>query len=102
MMTQCSSPATHHYDLLVVSEDGVAVDHAYDGYAQVASDTKGNTEANAREDGYDVAPGQAEACAVHHRLLLLRHQLWPALRRQLNGLAIFLLLLKSSVERGIN
>lgn len=88
-----SSTATHHYDLLVVSEDGVAVDHADDGHAQVTSDTKGDAEADAREDGDDVAPGQAEACAVHYRHLLLLHRLWPALRRQLDGLAIFLLLL---------
>lgn len=90
--------STHHYDLLVVPEDGVAVDHADDGHAQVTSDTEGDAEADAGEDGDDVAPGQAEARAVHHRLLLLLHQLRPALRRQLNGLAILLLLLKSSVE----
>lgn len=79
----------------------MAVDHADDGHAQVTSDTKGDAEANAREDGDDVAPGQAKACAVHHGQLLLLHQLRPALRRQLNGLAIFLLLLKSSVKKGL-
>lgn len=96
-----SSAATHHFDHLVVSEDGVAVDHADNGHSQVTSDTKGDAEANAREDGDDVAPGQAEACAVHHGHLLLLQQLRPAFRRQLNGLAIFLLLLKSSVKKGL-
>lgn len=96
-----STPATHHDDLLVVFEDGVAVDHADDGHAQVTPDTKGDTEADAREDGDDVAPGQAEAGAVHHGHLLLRHRLRPAPRRQLHGLAIVLLLLKSSVQKGL-
>lgn len=77
----------------------MAVHHTDDGHAQVTSDTKGDAEANAREDGDDVASGQAEARAVHHGLLLLRHHLRAALRRQLNGLAIFLLLLKSSVKK---
>lgn len=96
------SASTHHYDLLVVSEDGVAVDHADDGHAQVTSDTEGDAEANAREDGNDVTSGQAKACAVHDGQLLLLHQLRPALRRQLDGLAIFLLLLKSSAKRRAN
>lgn len=81
--------------------DGVAVDHADDGHAQVAPDAEGDAEADAREDGDDVAPGQAEARAVHHGLLLFRHLLRPALRRQLDGLAIFLLLLESSVKKGM-
>lgn len=75
-----SAAATHHYDLLVVSEDGVAVHHADDGHAQVTSNTKRDAEANAREDGDDVAPRQAEACAVHNGQLFLLHQLWPSLR----------------------
>lgn len=78
----------------------MAVDHADDGHAQVTSDAKGDAETNAGEDGDDVAPGQAEACTVHHGHLLLLHQLRPALRRQLDGLAILLLLLKSSVKKG--
>ena len=93
------SVATHHNDLLVVSEDGVAVYHADNGYAQVASDTKGDAETKTREDGDDVAPGQAKARTVHHGHLLLLHQLWSALRRQLNGLAIFLFLLERSVRK---
>ncbi len=80
----------------------MTVDHADDGHAQVTSDTEGDAEADAREDGDDVASGQAEACAVHDGHLLLLHQLRPALRRQLDGLAIFLLLLKSSVKTGVN
>lgn len=88
---------THHYHLLVVSEDGVAVDHADNGHAQVTSNTKGDAEANAREDGNDVTPRQAETCTVHHGHLFLLHHLWPSFRWKLDGLAIFLLLLKSSV-----
>lgn len=105
-VSRCHTPAlgvadaTHHYDLLVVPEDSVAVDHADDGHAQITSDAEGDAEAEAREDGDDVAPGQAEARAVHHGELLLLHQLRPALRRQLDGLAIFLLLLKSSARKG--
>lgn len=79
--------------------DGVAVDHADDGHAQVASNAKGDAEADAGEDGDDVASGQTEARAVHHGHLLLLQQLRPALGRQLDGLAIFLLLLKSSTKR---
>lgn len=94
-----STAVAHHYDLLVVSVDGVAVDHADDGHSQVAPDTEGDAEPDAGEDCDDVAPGQAEACAVHHRHLLLLHQLWPALRRQLNRLAIFLLLLNSTARK---
>lgn len=91
--------ATHHYDFLVVSEDGVAVDHADDGHAQVASYPKGDAEADAGEDGDDVPSGQTKACAIHHGHLLLFDQLWPALSRQLDSLAIFLLLLESSVKK---
>lgn len=79
----------------------MAVDHADDGHAQVTSDSKGDTEANTGEDGNDVAPGQAEACAIHHGHLLFLRQLRPALRRQLDGLTIFLLLLKSSVKQSL-
>lgn len=90
---------THHYHLLVVSEDFVAVDHTDDGHAQVTSDSKGDAEANARENGDDVASGQTKARAVHHGHLLLLHLLRPTLRRQLDGLAILLLLLKNSGEK---
>lgn len=94
-----SFTSTYHYDLLVVSVDGMAVDHADDGHAQVTSDPKGDAEANTGEDSNDVASGQTETRAVHHRHLLLFRHLRPALRRQLNGLAIFLFLLKSSVRK---
>ena len=79
----------------------MAVDHADDGHAQVTSDTEGDAEADSRENGDNVAPGQTEACAVNNGNLLLLHQLRPALCRQLDGLAIFLLLLKSSVRRKV-
>lgn len=91
--------ATYHYNLLVVSVDSVAVDHAHDSYAQVTPDTEGDAEANAGEDGDDVASRQAEARAVYNWQVFLLHQLGPSLRRELDGLAIFLLLLKSSVKR---
>lgn len=77
----------------------MAVDHADDSHAQVTPDTEGDAETNAREDCDDVAPGQTEARAVHHRHLLLLHQLWPALCRQLDGLAIFLFLLDGSERK---
>lgn len=77
----------------------MAVHHADDGHAQVTSDPKGDAETNTREDGDDVAPGQAEARAVHHGHLLLLHQLRPALRRQLNGFTIFLFLLERSERK---
>lgn len=92
--------ATYHDHLLVVSVDGVAVDHADNGYAQVTPDTEGDAEADAGEDGDDVASGQAETRAVYNWQFLLLHQLRPPLRRELDGLTIFLLLLKRSVERG--
>lgn len=72
--------ATYHYNLLVVSVDGVTVDHADDGYAQVTPDTKGDAEPDAREDGDDVASRQAETRAVYNWQVLLLHQLRPSLR----------------------
>lgn len=100
MIQQSSSVATYHYDLLVVSVDGVAVNHTDDSYAQVTPYTEGDAEANAREDGDDVASRQAETCTVHNWQVLLLHQLGSSLCRELDGLAIFLLLLKSSVKEG--
>lgn len=101
MKNQSSSTATYHYDLLVVSVDGVAVDHADNGHAQVTPDTKRDAEADAGQDGNDVASRQAKTCAVYNGQVLLLHQLGPSLRWELDGLAIFLLLLKSSVKRAI-
>lgn len=94
----CNVTAPHHHDLFVVSEDGVAVDHADDGHAQVTPDPKRDAEADAGEDGDDVAAGQAEACAVHHGQLFLLHHLWSTLCWELDGLAIFLFLLENSVD----
>lgn len=99
MIKQSSSLATYHYNLLVVSVDGVAVDHADDSYSQVTPNTEGDAEADAREDGNDVASWQAKTRTVHNWQVLLLHQLGPSLCRELDGLAIFLLLLKSSVKR---
>lgn len=78
-LSPCHFTAPHHHNLFVVSKDGVAVDHADDGHAQVTPDPKRDAEADAREDGDDVAPGQAEARAVHHGQLFLLHHLWSSL-----------------------
>lgn len=80
----------------------MAVDHADNGHAQVTPDTKRDAETNAREDGDDVAPRQAKACAVNYWQLFLLHQLRPSFRRELDGIAIFLLLFKSSANRTMN
>lgn len=93
------SHPTHLYDGLFSTKNSMLIDHADDGHTQVAADAERDTEAQAREDGNDVAAWQTEACAVHDRELLLLHQLWPALRWQLNGLSILLTLLKDSGER---
>lgn len=79
MILKSSSVVTYHYNLLVVSVDGVAVDHADDSYAQVTPNTKGDAEADAREDGDDVASRQAETCTVHNWQFLLLHELGPSL-----------------------
>lgn len=44
--------------------DGAIVDHVHDGHAQVTADAKGDAEAEAAHNGYDVAAWQAEARAV--------------------------------------
>ena len=74
------SLATYHEYLLIPLPDRMVIDHANDGNAQVTPDAKGDAEAQARQDGDDVAPGQAEAGAVHDRQLFLLHQLRAALR----------------------
>lgn len=94
----CSFSSTHHHHLFVVSVGGVAVDHADDGHAQVTPNPERDAETDAREDGDDVAPRQAEARAVHHGQLFLRHCLWPSLCWELDGLSIFLFLLKDSAH----
>lgn len=72
--------ATYHKDFLVAFVDSVIIDHAYNGYTQVAPDTKGDAEPQAGQDGYDVPPWQTKAGTVHHRQLLLLHQLRTSLR----------------------
>lgn len=57
----------------------MVIDHAYNGDTQVAPDAEGYAESQARQDGDDVPPGQAKAGTVHHRQLLLLHQLGTAL-----------------------
>lgn len=84
--------STHHKNLFVSFVDSVVIDHAYDGHTQVAADAKGNAESQARQDGNDVTPWQAEAGTINHWQFLLLHQLGTAVRRQLNGFSIGLLL----------
>lgn len=79
---------SHHKHFLVAFVDGVVVNHADNGHTQVAPDTKRDAEPQTRQDGDDVPSGHAEAGTVHHRKLLLLHQLWTPLCRQLNGLSI--------------
>lgn len=69
---------------------GAVVDHAHYGHAQVAPDTEGDAEAQAAQDGDDVAAGQPEAPAVAQRRLLLRGLPGPPVLRQLDHLSGFL------------
>lgn len=79
---------SHHKYFLVAFVDGVVVNHADNGHAQVAPDAKRDAESQAGQDGDDVPSGQAETGTVHHGKLLLRHQLRTPLCRQLDGLSI--------------
>lgn len=78
--------------------DGAVVDHIHNSHAQVTADAKGDAEAEAAHDGYDVAARQAEACAVAQRGLLLRHLQGLAVLCQLDGLSVILLLLQHPVS----
>lgn len=84
----------HHYDGLLSAVDGVVVDHADNGHAEVAANAEGDAKTKTGEDSDNVAARQPEACAVHDGQLFLIHHLRPSLRRQLNSLAIFLALLE--------
>lgn len=84
---------THHQHFLVAFVDGVVVDHAHNGYAQIAPDAERDAKSQAGQDGDDVPARQAEASAIHNGQLLLLHQLGTSLRRQLNSFAIGLPLL---------
>lgn len=88
-----TSRPTHHQHFLVAFVDGVVVDHAHNGYAQIAPDAERDAEAQAGQDGDDVAARQPKAGAIHDGQLLLLHQLGTSLRRQLDSLAIGLPLL---------
>lgn len=77
-------------DDFAVLVDGAVVDHAHYGHAQVAPDTEGDAEAQAAQDGDDVAAGQPEAPAVTQRGLLLRGLPGPPVFRQLDHLSGFL------------
>lgn len=89
-----SHKVAHHYDGLLSVVDGVVVDHADNGHAEVAANAEGDAKTKTREDSDDVATRQPKACAVHDGQLFLLHHLRPSLRRQLNSLAIFLALLE--------
>lgn len=56
----------------------MVIDHANNSNTKVASNTKGDAEAQTRQDGDDVPSGEAEAGTVHHRQFLLLYQLWAA------------------------
>lgn len=47
-----------------IDVDCVVVDHLHNGHPQVATDAKGDAEAQPTENGDDVALGQAAATAV--------------------------------------
>lgn len=79
---------SHHKHFLVAFVDGVVVNHADNGHTQVAPDAKRDAEPQTGQDGDDVPSGHAETGTVHHRKLLLLHQLWTPLCRQLDGLSI--------------
>lgn len=72
--------ATYHKYFLVAFVDSVVIDHANNGNTQVTPDAKRDAESQARQDGDDVPSRQAKAGTVHHRHLLLLHQLRTALR----------------------
>lgn len=91
-----SSSDTDHYDRFLSGVNGVVVDHADDGHTQVTADAERDAEAQAWQDGDDVTTWQPETRAVHDGKLLLLHQLWAALRWQLDSLAILLPFLQES------
>lgn len=72
---------TYHKHRLVAFVDRMVIDHANNSNTQVASNTKGDAEAQTAQDGNDVPPVEAEAGAVHHGQLLLLHQLRAAFSR---------------------
>lgn len=77
-------------DDLAVLVHGAVVDHAHYGHAQVTPDTEGDAEAQAAQDGDDVAAGQTEALTVAQRGFLLRGLPGPSILRQLDHLPGFL------------
>lgn len=79
---------SHHKYFLVALVDGVVINHADNGHTQVAPDAERDAESQAGQDGDDVPSGHAETGTVHHRKLLLLHQLRTPLCRQLDGLSI--------------
>lgn len=91
-----SSSDTDHYDRFLSRVNGVVVDHADDGHTQVTADAERDAEPQAWQDGDDVTTWQPETRAVHDGKLLLLHQLWAALRWQLDSLAILLPFLQES------
>ena len=71
--------ATYHEHFLIASVDSMVIDHAHNGHTQVTPDTKRDAEPQTRQDGDDVASGQAKAGTVHHWQFLFLHQLRTAL-----------------------
>lgn len=62
-----------------IDKDSVVVDHFYNGHAEVATDAKGDAEAQTAEDGDDVALGQTSTAAV---------QQWGRTRRRCHWTSI--------------
>lgn len=73
-------------DDLAVLVDRAVIDHAHYGHAQVTPNAEGDAEAQAAQDGDDVAAGQTEALAVTQRGFLLRGLPGPPVLRQLDHL----------------
>ncbi len=96
-----TSGAPHLFDDdLAVLVDGAVVDHAHYGHAQVTPDAEGDAEAQAAQDGDDVAAGQTAAVAVAQRGLLLHGLAGPPILRQLDHLPGFLPPLYHPARRG--
>lgn len=78
----------------------MVVDHAHNSHTQIAPDAERDAEPQARQDGDDVPPWQAEASAIHDWQLLLLDQFRASLCRKLNSFSIGLPLLDQPEASG--
>lgn len=88
-LTEDEQPYLHNDFIPFI--DGIIINHADNGHAQVASDAKADAETQTAEDGNDVTAREAKAGAVYDGLGLLRHFNRPPLFCQLDGLPTRLL-----------